>query len=100
MNPKGGYIYIVSNKHRTVYYIGVTNNLYARAYQHKTGEGSAFTKKYNCCDLIYYEFFETIDTAIQREKRLKKWNRAWKEQLIRSINPEMRDLFEEVEDMQ
>jgi len=100
MKPKGGYVYIVSNKHRTVYYIGVTNNLYTRAYQHKTGEGSAFTKKYNCHDLIYYEFFETIEAAIQRKKRLKKWNRAWKEQLIKSLNPEMKDLFDEVEDMQ
>jgi|SRR5690606_1870196 len=100
MKVKGGYVYIVSNKHRTVCYIGVTSSLYARAYQHKIGEGSIFTKRYNCHDLIYYEFLETIEAAIQREKQLKKWKRAWKEKLIKSLNPEMKDLFDEVEEMQ
>jgi putative endonuclease len=97
---KGGYIYIVSNKSRTVLYIGVTSNLYARSYEHKMGVGSAFTTKYNCTDLVYYEFFPTIEEAIAIEKRLKKWKRAWKDELIESVNPTLRDLFDEVSEMQ
>jgi len=54
---RGGCVYIVSNKRRTVYYIGVTANLSQRVLQHKSGEGSVFTKKYNCTDLIYYEYY-------------------------------------------
>ena len=75
---KGGYTYIMSNITRSVLYIGVTANLADRSYQHKYEEGSNFTKKYNCTDLIYYEFFDNIEDAIAREKLLKKWNRAWK----------------------
>ena len=100
MIAKGGYIYIVSNKNRTVLYIGVTSNLYARAYQHKNGEGSAFTKKYNCTDLIYYELFESIQEAILREKQVKKWKRSWKEELIKKKNHGLLDLFGEVRESQ
>jgi len=94
MIAKGGYIYIISNKNRNVLYIGVTSDLYNRITQHKSGEGSAFTKKYNCTDLLYYEFFESIVAAIEREKELKKWNRSWKDELIKKMNPELKDLFE------
>lgn len=97
--PKGGYIYITSNKHRTVFYIGVTSNLSARSYEHKHGEGSVFTKKYNCTDLIYYELFSTIDEAISREKQIKNWKRNWKIELVKKLNPEMKDLYEEVHDL-
>ena len=100
MTAKGGYIYIVSNKTRTVFYIGVTSNLYARAYQHRIGSGSSFTTKYKCTDLIYWEFFPTIDEAISREKQLKKWKREWKDDLIKATNPELKDLFNEVSEMQ
>jgi putative endonuclease len=72
---KGGYIYIVTNKYRNVLYIGVTSDLDNRALEHKSGEGSLFTKKYNCFDLVYYEFYETLEEAIEREKQLKKWKR-------------------------
>lgn len=68
---KGGYVYIVSNKNRTVYYIGVTSNLYARVYEHRNGKGSTFTNRYNCTDLIYYKFFDHIESAIEREKQIK-----------------------------
>ena len=97
---KGGYIYIVSNKSRAVLYIGVTSNLYARSYEHKKGMGSKFTTKYNCTDLIYYEFFPSIDEAIVREKQLKRWKREWKDELIKTFNPTLRDLFNEVTEMQ
>lgn len=96
---KGGYIYIVSNKYRTTLYIGVTTDLAARSDQHKNGDGSKFTKKYQCTDLIYYEFFPTIVEAINREKQLKKWKRVWKEDLIRRINPTLKDLYDDIGDM-
>jgi putative endonuclease len=69
---KGGYVYIITNKNRTVLYTGVTSNLYARIFEHKEGIGSAFTSKYNCTDLLYYEFHEHIEIAIKREKQIKK----------------------------
>jgi putative endonuclease len=100
MKAKGGYVYIVSNKNRTVLYTGVTSNLYNRIYEHKSGFGSQFTSRYNCTDLVYFEFFESIEEAIVREKQMKKWKRAFKENLINSINPGWKDLFGEVEEMQ
>ncbi|WP_306416008.1 GIY-YIG nuclease family protein [Fulvivirga ulvae] len=90
---------MVSNRHRTVLYIGVTSNLSARAYEHKHGYGASFAKKYNCTDVIYFECFPTIEEAIEREKQLKNWRRQWKEDLIRKSNPEMKDLYDEVEEL-
>lgn len=98
MAAKGGYIYIVSNKTRTVLYIGVTSDLYGRIYEHKTLKGSAFTSKYKCFDLLYYEFHETIVGAIDREKNLKKWKREWKDKLIKEFNPDLKDLFDDVKE--
>ena len=95
---RGRSVYIMSNKHRTVYYIGVTADLHARIYQHRLGEGSAFTKQYQCTELIYYESFGRIEEAIVREKELKKWRRAWKEALIKAMNPTLKDLSDEVAD--
>ena len=66
-------IYIMSNKTRTVLYIGVTSALYWRVLEHKSGEGSEFTSKFNCTDLVYFETFSTIEESIKREKVLKKW---------------------------
>ena len=86
----------MSNRHRTVYYIGVTANLPARVHQHRRGRGAAFTRKYQCTDLLYYEAFGRIEEAIVREKQMKKWKRAWKEKLIRQQNPTLRDLSDEV----
>lgn len=93
---RGGCVYIVANRRRTVYYIGVTTDLGRRAYKHKQGAGSTFTKKYRCTDLIYYEIFPRIEEAIAWEKQLKKWHRAWKEELICKMNPTLRDLYDEV----
>ena len=97
---KGGYVYIISNKRRTVLYTGVTSNLYGRIYEHKEGLGSAFASKFNCTDLLYYEFHSHIDDAIRREKQIKKWKRVYKGNTINSFNPEWRDLFNDVEEMQ
>jgi putative endonuclease len=99
MIGKGGYVYIVSNKNRTVLYTGVTSNLAQRIWEHKNGEGSSFTKKYNCVDILFYEFFDTIEEAIQREKNIKKYKRSWKENLITSNNPEMLDLHDQIGEM-
>ena len=100
MVGKGGYIYFVSNKSRSVLYLGVTSNLYSRAWQHKNNDGSAFTRKYQCYDLVYYEFFDSIEAAIAREKQLKKWKRAWKDELIKEFNPTLKDLFYDIEEYQ
>ncbi len=97
---KGGYVYIMSNKHRNVLYVGVSSNLDSRSMQHKQGIGSVFTSKYNCHDLVYFEVFDDVENAIHREKRLKKYSRAKKFELIRSFNPDMHDLTDEVEGFQ
>ena len=94
---KNGYVYIMSNEYRDVIYIGVTSNLQDRSHEHKTGIGSVFTTKYKCTDLIYFECFDDIRPAIDREKELKRYKRAWKFQLIKSQNPKMRDLYDDVE---
>jgi putative endonuclease len=92
MQFKQGYIYVMSNSFRSTLYIGVTSNLEARVWQHINGEGSAFVKKYNLHDLIYFEYFERITDAIDREKQLKRWHRDWKINLIKTTNPNMLDL--------
>ncbi|MDB5116197.1 MAG: endonuclease [Mucilaginibacter sp.] len=94
---KQGYVYIMSNSFRSTFYIGVTSNLEARVWQHINGEGSLFVKKYNLHDLIYFEYFERITDAIDREKQLKRWHREWKINLIRSVNPKMLDLKDQLE---
>jgi putative endonuclease len=85
-------VYMISNEHLTSLYIGVTGNLQQRIWQHKNGTGSGFTSKYNCDKLLYFETYTDIQQAIAREKNLKKWHREWKFNLIRQLNPEMKDL--------
>ena len=86
------YVYILTNKYRTVFYIGVTNNLVKRIEAHKEGVGSAFTQKYNVKSLIFFEEFTSISQAISREKQLKNWKREWKINLIKSKNPNLEDI--------
>lgn len=90
------YIYILTNKNHSVLYIGVTSDLVKRIYEHKNSLVKGFTKKYNVDHLVYYEEFSDILEAITREKQLKKWNRAWKEELIEQFNPEWQDLYEDI----
>jgi putative endonuclease len=87
------YIYFMSNKYDSVLYVGVTNNLERRVIEHRTGNSDAFTARYNCSKLVYYEEYSSIDEAIAREKQIKSWNRARKEKLIDSMNPERRELM-------
>jgi len=83
------YVYILTNKNKTVLYVGVTNNLKDRLFYHKNPEANSksFTSKYNVFNLIYYEHFTDIEQAIEREKELKGWRREKKENLINSSNP-------------
>ena len=91
---KNFYVYIVTNNSRTLY-IGVTNNLSRRIYEHKSKLIEGFTKKYNIHKLVYFEVFNNPDEAIRREKQLKGWWRKKKIALIKSTNPEWKDLSEE-----
>ena len=91
-----GYVYILTTKNNKMLYIGVTNNLIRRVYEHKQGLVGGFTKKFHIKKLVYYEQFSTIQDAISREKVLKEWNRAWKNHLIDLFNPSWRDLYEEI----
>ena len=83
------FVYIMTNKYRTTFYIGVTNDLSRRSLEHALGEGSKFTKKYNLTDLVYFEKFSDIEQAIAREKQLKNWHHDWKVNLIREMNPKL-----------
>lgn len=83
---------MMSNKNKNVFYVGVTNNLERRVFEHKTGIIEGFTKKYNCKELVYYEEFQNITDAISREKQLKNWHREWKINLIKSLNSDFKDL--------
>jgi len=89
------YVYILTNKYNTTLYIGVTNNLERRIYEHKSHQSEGFTTEYNIEKLVWYDTFPDIASAIQREKILKRWKRPWKEALINENNPEWKDLSEE-----
>jgi putative endonuclease len=89
------YVYILGND-RLVLYIGVTINLIKRVFEHKSDTAPGFTQKYRLHKLLYYEIFEKIEDAIKREKQLKNWHREWKSNLIKSKNPEFRDLYPDI----
>lgn len=93
---KRGWVYIMSNRAYGVLYVGVTSSLPHRAMQHREGTGSAFCHRYNLDRLIYAEQHDRIDDAIAREKTIKAWRRAWKIELIESINPTWRDLWDDL----
>jgi len=87
-------VYILTNYNETTFYIGVTGNLQKRVWEHKNKVFEGFTKKYNVNKLVYYELSEDVETALNREKQLKRWHRQWKINLIKEINPEFKDLYE------
>lgn len=91
-----GWLYIMSNRPNGTLYVGVTSDLLRRVAQHKSGEGSAFVRRYGLTRLVYAETHELVVAAIQRDKLIKHWPRAWKVRLILSINPDWRDLHEEM----
>jgi len=88
------YVYIMASKRNGTLYIGVTNDLIKRIYEHKNNLVDGFTKKYRIHNLVYYEQTEDVKSALQREKQLKKWNRKWKIRLIEEMNPEWKDLYD------
>ena len=90
---KGGWVYIVTNRRNGTLYVGVTSDIVRRGYEHRTGAIEGFTKRYGLHRLVYFEWLEDIRTAIQREKNLKEWPRAWKTRLIMQTNPDWRDLY-------
>ncbi len=88
------YFYILASKKDGTLYVGVTSNLRQRVYQHREGLIDGFTKKYGVKRLVYYETYDDVYLAIQREKNVKEWNRAWKVALIVEDNPQWDDLYE------
>jgi len=87
-------VYILASKRNGTLYIGVTSNLEKRAWEHKNDLVEGFTKRYGVHRLVYYELHDDMALAISREKQMKKWNRAWKLELIERQNPDWRDLWE------
>jgi putative endonuclease len=92
------FVYILASKKNGTLYLGVTNNLLKRIYEHKNNLVEGFTKKYNVHSLVYYEAYSDIYDAIAREKRIKKWKRCWKIELIEKFNPKWEDLYYRLSD--
>ena len=90
------YVYILASKQNGTLYIGVTKDLIKRVCEHKNDMVGGFTKKYLIHTLVYYESTEDINSAITREKQLKKWNRKWKLNLIEKDNPQWNDLYDDL----
>ena len=91
---KGGFVYILTNKRDGAPYVGVTSDLLKRVWEHREGVVAGFTKRYGLKMLVYFEHHDEITFAIQREKNIKHWPRAWKIDLVHGMNPERKDLFE------
>jgi putative endonuclease len=93
MGARCYYVYILASRIGGTLYIGVTNDLIRRVFEHKSKLVDGFTKKYDVVKLVFFEQFDDPENAIKREKRLKKWNRAWKIRLIEEQNPNWEDLY-------
>jgi len=91
---KDCYVYILASRKNGTLYIGVTDDLIRRIYEHKNGLAEGFSKKYDVKTLVYFESGNDIKSAIEREKQLKKWDRSWKIRLIEKSNPEWNDLYD------
>ena len=93
---KSYWVYILTNAPRSTLYVGVTNDLVRRIYEHREGLVSGFTKRYKLKMLVHFEQFDDPQNAIQREKNIKHWPRVWKLQLVESTNPQWRDLYNDI----
>jgi len=93
---RGGWVYLITNKPNGVLYTGVTSNIARRAWEHREGVADGFTKRYDIKRIVYIERHEDIRIAIQREKNIKHWSRAWKVRLILDQNPEWADLYDQL----
>ena len=87
-------VYIMASRRNGTLYVGVTNDLARRVHEHRNGGGATFTRKYGVTRLVWCERYADINEAIAREKQLKKWERAWKLELIEAMNPDWADLYE------
>lgn len=94
--PKRGYVYLLASQRNGTLYVGVTSDLRRRVWEHKNDRHDGFTKRYGVHRLVYYEVHDDIRDAIVREKRIKKWRRSWKLELIEKLNPTWRDLYEDL----
>ena len=90
------YVYLMASRRLGTLYLGVTNNLVRRVFEHKTKALPGFTSRYNMTRLVWFEVYDDPTTAITREKEMKKWRRAWKIRLIEEANSEWRDLYDEI----
>ena len=90
------WVYILASRRNGTLYIGMTDDLVRRAWEHRTGTIPGFTRKYGIKMLVWFEQHETRESALQRERQLKKWNRSWKLQLIERFNPSWKDLADEL----
>lgn len=93
---KNYYVYILSSKRNGTLYTGVTSDLVKRVYEHKNGLVEGFTKKYDVHNLVWYEMHKSAETAITREKQIKKWKRVWKIEMIEKENLDWKDLYEDI----
>ena len=91
------YVYILTNQYNTVFYIGVTNNLERRSFEHKNKVVAGFTSKYKINKLVFFEEYNDVKEALTREKQLKNWHREWKINLIKDLNPTFKDLLGDAE---
>jgi len=87
------YVYLTASRKHGTLYLGVTNNLIRRVYEHRTKAVDGFTSQYNVVKLVWFECYDNPTNAITREKKLKKWRREWKIQLIEKENPDWSDLY-------
>lgn len=91
---KGGWVYIMSDRYRGTLYVGVTSDLPSRIHQHRSGTGSEFCTRYGLTRLVWAEQADDISACIEHEKRLKRWRRLWKFELIERANPDWQDMFD------
>jgi len=96
MRERRFWVYLLANRPRGAIYLGVTSDLVRRVWQHRHSEVSGHSKKYRITQLVWFEEHGTAETAIAREKRMKKWRRAWKVALIEGMNPTWKDLYDDV----
>ena len=89
-------VYLLASRRNGTLYTGVTSNLVQRVWQHKNNLVDGFTEKYGVHTLVWFEVHQTMPSAIEREKAIKEWRRAWKIELIESVNPQWRDLYEDI----
>jgi putative endonuclease len=90
------FVYLLASRRNGTLYIGVTNNLVRRVWEHKTGQVPGFTDKYEVKQLVWFESTGSVEAAIHREKQMKEWQRAWKIRLIEETNPYWRDLYADI----